>query len=111
FAVAFSLLVGLGGALANAQPQITGNTAAFGCGPISTSDFTTGLVTHSFIPDGAGGAGCVPPAPPADMPNGRGLAVGGTEIFYTELTCAGLASPPCRPGFGPTDKIRVVPFN
>ena len=88
----------------HAQPLITGNTSAFGCGPIQTSDYTLGAITQSFFPTGAG-VSC--PDPPATNNNGRGLAVGGTEIFYTELIDDG-NSPP---GFGPTDAIRVAPYN
>ena len=91
-AVAFTLVLGLGGALAQAQ-LIAGNTAADGNPPINTWNFTTGLLAGTFIPTGATAA----------HRNGRGVAIGGTEIFYTELTGAD--------GFGPTDFIRVAPFN
>jgi hypothetical protein len=93
-AVAFTLVLGFQGALAYAQPLIAGNTSAFGGGPIYTSDFTLGTAAHFFVPTGA-------TAGPAD--NGRGLAIGGTEVFYTELTGSN--------GFGPTDIIRVAPYN
>lgn len=97
-AAAIALVLGLRGAVAKAQPLITGNTAAFGGGPIETSNFTTGLVTQSFIPDAA-----KPPLCPVPCHNnGRALAVGGTELFYTELTGPS--------GFGPSDGIHVAPY-
>src|SRR5262249_32743134 len=92
------------GAAAHAQPLIAGNTSAFGCGPIYTNDYTLGTVVQSFIPTGAGPTPC--PNPPSNN-NGRALAVGGEEIFYTELVDDS-TSPP---GFGPTDFIRVATFN
>jgi len=93
-ALAFTLVLGLRGALAQAQ-LITGNTSAFGGGPIYTWDFATANIAPlgSFVPFGA----------TVDLANGRGLAIGGTEVFYTELTGT--------TGFGPTDVIRVVPLN
>ena len=100
---AASLLLGWQAAV-HAQPLITGNTSAFGCGPIYTSDYTLGKVIHSFIPTGAGPTPC--PNPPSNN-NGRGLAIGGEEVFYTELVDA----PGHPPGFGPSAVIRVAPFN
>jgi hypothetical protein len=75
---------------AQADVIIAGNGAAFGNGPIGTFNFTTGLPVGSFIPDGAFGSN-----------NGRGLAMTLDRYFYTELTS----------GFGPTDSIRIAPFN
>ena len=97
-AAAIALVLGLRGAVANAQPLITGNTAAFGGGPIQTSDFTLGLVTQSFVPDFAKPPACPDPC----HNNGRALAVGGEEVFYTELTGPS--------GFGPSDGIHVAPY-
>lgn len=71
-------------------PLIVGNSAAFGGGPIATFDFATGATVGYFVPTGA-----------FDNNNGRGVAVRDNEVFYTELTN----------GFGPTDFIRVAPFN
>ncbi|HKF44386.1 MAG TPA: hypothetical protein VKG01_14890 [Thermoanaerobaculia bacterium] len=93
-------------AAAHAQPLIAGNTSSFGCGPISTSDYTLGAVVQSFTPTGAG-TSC--PTAPVTNNNGRGLAIGGQEVFYTELVDS--SSIPGPPGFGPTDLIRVAPFN
>jgi len=82
-------LIALGGA-ARADIFVSGNSAAFGNGPIATYNYTTGAFVGSFIPDGAFGSN-----------NGRGLAVTNNEFFYTELSN----------GFGATDRIRVAPFN
>src|SRR5580765_5656890 len=102
-AAAVSLFIGWGAAV-HAQPLIAGNTSQFGCGPIYTNNYTLGTIVASFIPTGAGPTPC--PNPPSNN-NGRGVAVGGTEIFYTELV-DNQTSPP---GFGPTDFIRVADFN
>lgn len=84
-------LVFASGALASG-PLIVGNNAAFGNGPIDTYDFSTGgAPVASFVPTGASDAGS----------NGRGVEVIGSEVFYTELGS----------GFGPSDAIRVAPFN
>lgn len=73
-------------------PLIVGNNAAFGNGPIQTYDFSGGgSPVASFVPSGASGGGS----------NGRGVEVIGSEVFYTELSS----------GFGPTDAIRVAPYN
>ena len=104
FAAAAAALFAGWAAAAHAQPLIAGNVAAFGCGPIQTNDYTLGKVVASFIPTGAGPTPCV--IPPNNN-NGRGLAVGGQEIFYTELV-DNQQSPPA---FGPTDLIRVATFN
>jgi hypothetical protein len=89
--------VGLLCATAQGQtdPLISGNNALFSCGnsPIATTDFPTGE-TVDFNPDGA----------KIDCHNGRGVLVLGNKVYYTELT-----SPPT--AFGPTDSIRVAPFN
>lgn len=71
---------------------ITGNNAAGdeGFGPISTYNFASGEMLASFVPDGAKHAGA----------NGRGIAIRGAELFYTELS----------PGLGPSDGIHVAPY-
>ena len=70
-----------------AQPEIliTGNNAGVS-GSLETYDFTDGVLINSFIPTGAA--------------NGRGIAIHGTELFYTELT--GLN--------GPSNGIHVSPY-
>ena len=98
-----TLALGLTGAVAQAQPLISGNTAAFGCGPIYTSNFFNGTTAGQFYPDGAGGTNC---PTPVNMHNGRGVAIGGTEIFYTELD----EIPPFT-GFGASEFIHVANFN
>jgi hypothetical protein len=70
---------------------IVGNNASDGNGAIQTYDLTTGSLVNSFVPDGA----------KSSEANGRGVAVVGNEIFYTELTNL----------FGPSDGIHVAPFN
>ncbi len=87
---AVMFVVALCAATAQAQPDITCNNAALGGGPITTFDFTGGATVSSFVPTGAFGTN-----------NGRGLLVLGNKVYYTELTS----------GFGPTDFIRVAPFN
>jgi hypothetical protein len=78
-------------ATAQADPLIVGNHSAFGGGPIQTWDFATGGATvGSFVPTGA-----------SDSNNGRGVAVLGNKVYYTELSN----------GFGPTPSIEVAPFN
>jgi hypothetical protein len=69
---------------------IVANNAALGGGPIQTYDFGTGSIVNSFVPDGAPSG------------NGRGVAVVGNEVFYTELSGS---------AFGPSDSIHVAPFN
>src|SRR5260370_25053211 len=88
---ALTLVVALCAATVQAQPNITCNNAGFGGTPITTYDFTGGATVASFVPTGATGAN-----------NGRGVLVLGNKVYYTELT--GL-------GFGPTDFIRIAPFN
>jgi hypothetical protein len=73
-------------------PDIVGNNAALGGGPIQTYDFATGALVNSFVPDGA----------TATNANGRAVMVVGNEVFYTELS---------GDGFGPSDGIHVAPFN
>jgi len=85
------LIVALCAATAQAQPNITCNNSAFGTGPITTYDFTGGATVGSFLPTGAFGNN-----------NGRGVLVIGNNVYYTELTGF---------GFGPTDFIRIAPFN
>jgi hypothetical protein len=104
-ALAVTVVLGLWGAAAQAQPIISGNTAAFGCGPILTSDLSLGTVTHSFFPDGAGCGN----TPPNDKHNGRGLAIGGTEVFYTELD--EIPGVGVEMGFGASEFIHVATFN
>ena len=106
-ALAFTLALGLGGAIAQAQPLITGNVAAFGCGPILTTNFSTGLVEHSFYPFGAGGDDCS--TGPINHHNGRGLTIGGLEVFYTELDETHPGDP--FPGFGGSEFIHVTNYN
>jgi hypothetical protein len=79
------------GTAARADIIISANNAAFGNGPITTYNFTTGAFVGSFIPDGAIGGGA----------NGRGLAVTNNEFFYTELIG----------GFGASDGIHIAPYN
>jgi hypothetical protein len=72
-------------------PLIVGNNGSLGDGPIDTwYGGSGGSPFASFVPDGA-----------ANGASGRGLAIIGNEVFYTELTG----------GTGPTDVIRVAPFN
>jgi IPT/TIG domain len=86
--LAISLFTTTGTAAASG-PLIVGNNASAGGGPIQTFDFSTGAVVNSFVPDGA------------TNNNGRGVAVVGNEVFYTELSS----------GSGATDSIHVAPFN
>jgi hypothetical protein len=103
-AVAAACLVGAAGALGGGPgpapvfagpvgigPLIVGNSGSIGDGPIETwYGGSGGSPIASFVPDGA-----------ADGASGRGLALIGNELFYTELTG----------GSGPTDLSRVAPFN
>lgn len=70
------------------------NQASFGNGLLETVDLTTHTVVNSFVPDGA----------KIGSANGRGvqLFIGSNLVYYTELTGG---------GFGPTDVIRVAPWN
>jgi hypothetical protein len=86
--LAISLFTTTGTAAASG-PLIIGNNASAGGGPIQTFDFSTGAVVNSFVPDGA------------TNNNGRGVALVGNEVFYTELSS----------GSGATDSIHVAPFN
>ena len=88
---ALMLVAALCASAAQAQPDITCNSAALGGGPITTFDFTGGATVGSFVPTGAFGTN-----------NGRGLLVLGNNVYYTELTGT---------GFAPTDFIRIAPFN
>jgi hypothetical protein len=74
-----------------ARVLIVGNSAADGNGPIATISFPDGAQLGSFIPSGAA----------VGTNNGRGLAVLNNEVYYTELSNS----------YGPTDFIRVAPFN
>jgi hypothetical protein len=91
--VAFTLVVALWAATAQAQPLITCNNAARGGGPITTYNSTGGAVVGSFVPTGAA----------SDSNNGRGVEVIGNLFYYTELVG--------NFGSGPTDFIRIAPFN
>jgi len=85
-----AVLAALGSVTARADVLVSGNAAGFGTGVIGTYNFTQNSFVGSFLPEGA---------PPGN--NGRGLALTLNEFFYTELTG----------GFGPTDGIRVAPYN
>ena len=76
---------------AKADTLVITNSAAFGNGPISTVDITTGTFVNSFIPDQAA----------IDSNNGRAVEVLGNFVYYTELTG----------GFGASTGIFVAPFN
>ncbi|MGH6813305.1 MAG: hypothetical protein ACREDM_13540 [Methylocella sp.] len=77
-------------AAAQADPLIVGNNSGGASGQIQTYDFATGgNPVAFFVPTGASGN------------NGRGIAVLGNKVYYTELSGV----------FGPTDFIRVAPFN
>ncbi len=70
------------------------NSASFGNGPINSVDITTGTVIGSFVPQWATacpGGGC----------NGRGVALLGKYVYYTELDN----------GFGPSDAIHIALWN
>src|SRR5438270_2845674 len=84
-------LMGMGG-VARADTLCIQNNAAFGNGPIVTTDCTTHTIVNSFIPDQA----------KIGSNNGRGIAVLGNFVYYTELTGN---------GFGPSTGIFVAPFN
>ncbi len=83
-------LMGLGSA--NADELVIANQSAFGNGLIDTVDVTTHTNVTSFIPDQA----------KVGSNNGRGVAVLGNFLYYTELTGS---------GFGPSAGIFVAPFN
>lgn len=89
-AVAGLMLGGMG--VAEADRIGIANQSAFGGGVIETVDLDTHTVLGSFVPTGA-----------FDSNNGRGvqLFLGSNLVYYTELTN----------GFGPTDLIRVAPYN
>jgi hypothetical protein len=72
------------------NPLVSGNNASFGNGPIATTPFRTGPSVE-FTPDGA----------KIGSNNGRGVLVLDNKVYYTELTDL----------FGPTDAIRIAPFN
>jgi hypothetical protein len=84
-------LLGAAGA-AQADTLCIQNNAAFGNGPIVTVDCTTGTFVNSFVSDQA----------KIGSNNGRGVAVLGNFVYYTELTGN---------GFGPSTGIFVAPFN
>jgi hypothetical protein len=93
-APAFALIVALfATTTAQAQPLITCNNAGAGDGPITTYDFMTGAIVGSFVPDGA----------LVNVGNGRGVAILGNNVYYTELSNGN--------AFGPTDFIRIAPYN
>jgi hypothetical protein len=84
-------LLGTAG-VAQADTLCVQNNAAFGNGPIVTVDCTTGAFVNSFVPDQA----------KIGSNNGRGVAVLGNFVYYTELGGN---------GFGPSAGIFVAPFN
>jgi hypothetical protein len=88
--LAGSMLVSAGTA-ANADLIGIQNNSAPGNGPIVTVNLTTQTFVNSFIPDQA----------KIDSNNGRGVAVIGNFLYYTELTN----------NFGPSTGIFVAPFN
>ena len=90
FALAFSLLLIGTTQMVEAEELGIANQSAFGNGLIDTVTLFSGQV-NSFVPDGA----------KIGSANGRGVEVLGNFVYYTELTN----------GFGPTDFIRVAPFN
>ena len=101
------------GALAQAQPVIVGNTAAFGCGPIMTSDFSAGRGDASVLSRRGGRTSQLPHDGPINLHNGRGMALGGGggifRLFYTELDeIPGVGG---QSGFGPSEFIHVADFN
>jgi len=72
---------------------VSGNTAYRFVGapcPIETYDFASGDLVGSFVPDGSASL---------SIPNGRGIAIYGTEIFYTDLD-----------RLNPSDAIHVAPY-
>lgn len=89
--LAGSMLAGAGAAANAADILGIQNNAAFGNGPIVTVNLTTQAFVNSFIPDQA----------KIGTNNGRGVAVLGSFVYYTELTN----------GFGPSTGIFVAPFN
>ncbi len=90
------LVIALGVTTSQAQ-TITCNNASltFGSSAITTFDFNGGATVGSFLPTGA--------SIPNNLNNGRGVLVLGNLVYYTELSGA--------LGFGPTDFIRIAPFN
>lgn len=97
FVVTIGLVVALGAATAQALPAISCNNASlvFGGSSIETFDFNGGATLNSFTPDGA--------IIPNNLNNGRGILVLGNLVYYSDLS--GVL------GFGPTDFIRIAPFN
>src|ERR1700730_6125256 len=79
--------------VARADRICVANQAAFGNGVIAAVNRDTHTVLGSFNPDGA----------KLGTNNGRAvqLFLGSNLVYYTELTN----------GFGPTDFVRVAPFN
>jgi hypothetical protein len=75
---------------ARADTLVIANQASFGGGVIQTVNATTHVFVNEFVPTGASGTN-----------NGRGVAVLGNFVYYTELTS----------GFGPSDGIHVALFN
>jgi hypothetical protein len=84
-------LLSISAGMAHGAVLVSGNNAATSiAGPIKTYDFASSALVGSFVPDGAS----IPDA------NGRGIAIRGSKIYYTELSDV----------FGPTDSIRVAPY-
>jgi hypothetical protein len=94
--LALALVVALGVGTAQAQPAISCNNAALtpDTAAITTFDFNGGATLNAFIPTGA--------SVPGNVNNGRGVLVVGNKVYYSDLGGN---------GFGPTDFIRVAPFN
>lgn len=94
---AFTLVVTLWAATAQAGPLIVGNNVSAGqgqegFGPISAWDFATGgPPVASFVPTGA-----------TNRSAGRGVQVVGNRVYYTEVVVGSVEV---------TDFIRIAPFN
>jgi hypothetical protein len=76
---------------------ITGNNASLGQGPIQTYDFASGALLNSFLPEHSA--------------NGRGLALHGGEIYYTEHSASDDAIHVCpygTQGSGSTTDTRTL---
>jgi hypothetical protein len=92
--VAASLAGLLASTAARADLFALQNSAAFGGGPINSVDLTTNTVVGSFVPEWA-------TACPGGECNGRGVALLGTFVYYTELNG----------GFGASDAIHIADWN
>jgi hypothetical protein len=96
FVMVIGSLVALAATTAQALPAISCNNASLvpDTSEITTFDFSGGAILGSFLPTGA--------SVPGNTNNGRGLLVVGNLVYYTDLSGT---------GFGPTDFIRIAPFN